>query len=116
MIDDINEPRPVNKLLGEQPSMGPIPGDQVLPWAMIAGCCLAVKTLFALPWLYAALLLVWGISTWWILTGKRAWRFLSRFHSRPRWIRSKKFYESPFDMGINEKLNKINQKSKSRKK
>jgi hypothetical protein len=28
--------RPVNQILGSQPSLGPIPADQVLPWTLIA--------------------------------------------------------------------------------
>jgi len=96
MIDDINEPRKVNTMLGEKPSVGPIPGDQVLPWLAIAGIVLLFQILFSLHWLHAGLMLLWGIATWWLLTGKRAWRFLSRFHRRPRWVRSVRYYESPF--------------------
>jgi len=103
MIEDINEPRKVNRMLGEQPSLGPIPGNQVIPWSIIAGLILTLKIILSIHWFHAGLMLIWGIATWWLLTGKRAWRFLSRFHRRPRWIRAYKTYQSPFVKDIDEK-------------
>jgi len=110
MIDDIDQPRTVNRMLGEQPSVGPIPGDQFVPWLTIAGIVLGIQVFFSLHWLHAGLLLVWGISTWWLLTGKKAWRFLSRFHRRPRWIRGFRYYQSPFTEDINMTKKQFSQK------
>ena len=30
-----NQFRPVNQILGSQPSLGPIPADQIIPWTVI---------------------------------------------------------------------------------
>ena len=30
-----NQFRPVNQILGTQPSLGPIPADQIIPWTVI---------------------------------------------------------------------------------
>lgn len=85
----------MNRLLGERPSLGPIPGDQIVPWGIIFAIALALKLFAGLSWFWACVLFFWGASTWWILTGRRAWRFLDRFTRRPRWRRTFKRYESP---------------------
>jgi|GEM_PF-820158 len=110
MINDINEPRKVNRLLGEKPSIGPIPGDQFIPWLVIAGIVMALQVFFSLHWFHAGLLLLWGIATWWLLTGKKAWKFLSRFHRRPRWVRGFRYYQSPFTEDIKMSKKQFSQK------
>lgn len=104
--DDINQERPVNPMLGERPALGPIPGDQVIPWMIIAGIVAAIKLFTGIHWFHAGMMLAWGITTWWLLTGKRAWRFLSRFHRRPRWVRAGRYYTSPFLMGVDKESKK----------
>jgi len=89
--------RPVNSLLGQKPSLGPIPGDQVIPWIIIASIAFAGKLFLGLSWLWTGFVFFWGISTWWILTGKQSWRFLNRFVRCPRWAKTFRFYESPLD-------------------
>jgi len=89
--------RPVNSLLGQKPSLGPIPGDQVVPWAIMAALWLAVKLFFGVPWTWTGAFLLWSISIWWILTGKKAWRFLNRFIRCPKWAKTYRRYESPLD-------------------
>jgi len=91
------EYRAVNSLVGEKPSLGPIPGNQVVPWVVIAAISIGVKLTFGVPWLWAGAFFFWGIGSWWILTGKRAWRFLNRFVRCPRWGKGYRQYQSPLD-------------------
>ncbi|BDA72923.1 hypothetical protein RIVM261_011920 [Rivularia sp. IAM M-261] len=94
--------RPVNRILGSQPSLGPIPADQVLPWTIIAlASYFIVNGIFGgifqdefQKWLWTALLATWGIATWWILTGGKSWRFLSKFIGVPTWTRGFARYHS----------------------
>lgn len=75
--------RPVNQILGTQPSLGPIPADQIIPWTVIAlasnfiinGIFGGVFTDEFQKWVWTFLLAGWGIATWWILTGKKAGGF-----------------------------------------
>ncbi len=81
--------RPVNRLLGSRPTIGPIPADLFIPFGAIS---LLVSLLssqvlgLAIEWTLA--LIIWGCATWWILTGSRPYRFLSKFVAVPqRWSR-----------------------------
>ena len=64
--------RPVNKILGAQPSLGPIPADQIFPWTVIALTAYFIihgifGGLFAddfQRWLWTALITAWGVATW----------------------------------------------------
>ena len=94
--------RPVNQILGSQPSLGPIPADQIFPWLVIVLVSYFVVNgvfggLFVddfQKWLWTALMAGWGIATWWILTGGRSWRFLSKFIGVPTWTRGFARYQS----------------------
>ncbi|MDH6059646.1 hypothetical protein NWP17_04190 [Chrysosporum bergii ANA360D] len=85
--------RPVNQILGSQPSLGPIPADQIFPWMVIVlAAYFVVNGVFGgsfrddfQKWLWTVLIAGWGIGTWWILTGGRSWRFLSKFVGVPTW-------------------------------
>lgn len=80
--------RAVNPTLGKAPKLGPFPADQVFPWAAI--CLISywvAKLVFGLSWLWTGVIAAWGISTWWILTGSRSWKFLSKFLPTPIWVR-----------------------------
>jgi hypothetical protein len=37
--------------------------------------------------LWVLLIVAWGDATWWILTGSKPYRFLSKFIPVPRWTR-----------------------------
>lgn len=90
-----NRFRPVNQLLGSQPRIGPFPADQLVPWFLI--CAVAYffgHQLCNLDWMVTALLMGWGCSTWWILTGSHAWRYLSKFQRTPNWTRGRMRYRS----------------------
>lgn len=107
--------RPVNQILGSQPSLGPLPADQIFPWIVIAlSSYFIVNGIFGglfsddfQKWLWTILLAGWGIATWWILTGGRSWRFLSKFIGVPTWTRGFARYQS---------LLEVNHEAKNRKK
>lgn len=96
------EYRPVNQILGAQPSLGPIPADQIFPWTVIAlGAYFIINGIFGgffaddfQRWLWTGLMTGWGIATWWILSGGRSWRFLSKFIGVPNWTRGIARYHS----------------------
>jgi hypothetical protein len=84
-----NKPRKVNQSLDQQPKLFGLPSEQIIPWIIIAGVSYyVVKVLFRLSWIWVVVVAGWGISTWWILTGSRTWRFLSKFQKNPNWIRA----------------------------
>ncbi|MCX7592829.1 MAG: hypothetical protein N2235_03505 [Fischerella sp.] len=111
--------RPVNQILGTQPSLGPIPADQVLPWTVIAlTAYFIVNGIFGgffkdefQKWLWTALIAGWGMATWWILTGGRSWRFLSKFIGVPTWTRGFARYHSLLEISHEAK----NRKTKRRR-
>ncbi|BAZ21814.1 hypothetical protein NIES4073_26920 [Kalymmatonema gypsitolerans NIES-4073] len=100
--DRDKEFRPVNQILGAQPSLGPIPADQIFPWAIIALTSYFIVngffgSFFAdewQKWLWTILIAGWGMATWWILSGGRSWRFLSKFMGVPTWTRGTARYKS----------------------
>jgi hypothetical protein len=81
--------RPVNQLLGSRPSLGPIPADLALPWGAIVIVVLIVtRSVFVLDWVWTVGLIVWGCTTWAVLTGTKPHKFLSKFIAPPqRWSR-----------------------------
>lgn len=94
--------RPVNQILGSQPSLGPIPADQIIPWTLIALTSYFVMNGFLgglfqdsfQKWLWTGLMTGWGMATWWILTGGKSWRFLSKLIGVPTWTRGFARYQS----------------------
>jgi hypothetical protein len=106
--------RPVNQILGSQPSLGPIPADQILPWTVIAlTSYFIINGIFGAffsddfqKWLWVILVTAWGMATWWILTGGRSWRFLSKFIGVPTWTRGFARYRSILE---------VNDEAKNRK-
>ena len=86
--------RTVNATLGKQPSFGPFPADQLMPWMIIAGgsyfLCYEV---FKLNWIWTGSIAVWLISTWWVLTANGSWRILSKFIATPYWTRVRAPYQ-----------------------
>jgi hypothetical protein len=95
----MNEPNPnfrtVNRILGAQPNLGPIPANQVLPWAIIIIFSWFVSSNFLGGDFFKTILLAgWLMGTWWILTGNHSWRFLSKFVSVPNVTRGHARYQS----------------------
>jgi len=90
-----NRFRPVNQLLGSQPRFGPFPADQLVPWFLICAVIYFIgHQLCGLDWLPTILGMGWGCSTWWVLTGSRSWKYLSKFQRTPRWTRGRVRYRS----------------------
>lgn len=117
-----DEFRPVNQILGSQPSLGPIPADQVFPWTLIVlGSYLIVNGVFGgifqddfQKWLWTILIAGWGMATWWILTGGRSWRFLSKFIAVPSWTRGSARYISLMEVNHEAKNRKTKRRPKRR--
>lgn len=84
--------RTVNRVLGEQPRIGPFPADQVFPWTAIAMAVYFIcKVMLLASWLVTGLVIAWGWATWWTLTSNKTW--LSKFVGVPRVARGyKSFY------------------------
>lgn len=87
MEEQSNSERTVNQVLGTQPSLGPFPASQIVPWGLILVFSWFCKGLIKGSWLWTVLLATWLMATWWILTGDRAWRFLSKFRVVPLVVR-----------------------------
>ena len=65
----------VPKILQQEASIGPIPADQLVPWTGIIILCFFVTyILLGLPLQITGLSIVWLISSWWLLTGKRSYK------------------------------------------
>lgn len=106
--------RSVNPILGAKPSLGPIPADQIIPWTAIALLSYFVcNGIFGLNWMWTLLFAGWGFATWWILTGSKSWRFLSKFLPSPSWTRGVARYQSFIEQADHEKENR---KKKSQRK
>lgn len=92
-----DQPRSVNPLLGAQPKFGFIPAEQLFPWLVISfGIYFLAQGLLKLGWTWTVLLIFWGDVTWWLLTGSRPHRFLSKFVPTPHWTRARVSYRSIF--------------------
>ena len=87
-------PRTVNPMLGSQPRIGPLPANQLLPWTLITGSIWFIAQAISLPFIWTILLIFWGDTTWWLLTGKTPWKFLSKFIGVPNLTRGRVTYRS----------------------
>lgn len=122
--DQDNQFRPVNQILGTKPSLGPIPADQIFPWTITALLSYFIVNGFfgALfpnewqKWLWVVLMTAWGIATWWILTGGRSWRFLSKFVGVPTWTRGTARYKSFLEVNYERKDRKTKRKHRRSRK
>jgi hypothetical protein len=87
--------RPVNAMIGTQPKFGPIPSEQLIPWFIIGFLIFMISNrILNLDWTWTALLIFWGCGSWWIVTGSKPWRFLSKFVGAPNWSRGRVYYHS----------------------
>jgi hypothetical protein len=85
--------RTVNRVLGEQPRIGPFPAEQVFPWTVIAMAAYFIcKEMLQASWLVTGLVIAWGWATWWTLTSNKNW--LSKFVGVPRVTRGYKGFYS----------------------
>lgn len=109
--------RTVNRILGSQPNVGPIPGDQVIPWCILGFLSIVLgRNILNLTWPQTGLIVGWAIGTWWILTGNKAWRFLSKFISVPYVARGHARYISLLDPESYERKGRKKKAKRGRKK
>ncbi|WP_013334316.1 hypothetical protein [Gloeothece verrucosa] len=114
--ENTSEFRTVNQILGTQPSLGPIPANQIIPWVIIfLTSYFIINGIFGgfflgefQKWLWITLMAAWGIATWWILTGNKSWRFLSKFIGVPNWTRGFPRYQSLLDINYETKNRQTN--------
>ena len=104
---DLRKFRAVNPSLGRQPKIGPFPAEQAIPWTVILFTSYYVcKVVFRLSWLWTGIVAGWGIATWWVLTGSKSWRFLSKFVSTPTWTRGYGRYQRVLNINIPQSVPK----------
>jgi hypothetical protein len=89
----------VNKILGKQASVGPIPANQIGPWcAIFVVSYILTNALFSLGlgWFFAVSF--WLIVSWWLLTGNQPHHFTDKFRKPPgyEWCNGDSLYISPF--------------------
>lgn len=83
----------VNRVLGDQPRLGPFPADQIVPWTLILLFGLIViNGVFQASWFATGLFVAWGWATWWTLSSNKA--YLGKFVGTPRIVRGYKQYVS----------------------
>jgi hypothetical protein len=83
-------------MLGSRPSVGPIPADLLLPWGGISLTVLIfTRSIFPVDWQWTVGLIVWGCTSWAVLTGTKPYKFLSKFMVPPqRWSRGHERHRS----------------------
>jgi hypothetical protein len=85
--------RPVNRSIGQQPSLGPIPSNLLAPsGAILVGFYVLIEVVFSFGFVPFLLLSAWGISTWWVAVGEKTWAFSHKFIRVPDWKRGPVLY------------------------
>ncbi|MEM7552617.1 MAG: hypothetical protein AAF378_00685 [Cyanobacteria bacterium P01_A01_bin.84] len=75
--------RNVNRILGEQPKLGPFPADQIFPWGAIGIVNLIIlHYMLDAGWLAVSVSTAWGWATYWTLSSNK--RFFGKFIGVPR--------------------------------
>lgn len=81
--------RTVNRVLGDQPRIGPFPADQIVPWTgILLFGILVVNGVFQASWFATGVFVAWGWATWWVVSSNKA--FFGKFVSTPRIVRGYK--------------------------
>ncbi|MHC5861420.1 hypothetical protein [Nostoc sp.] len=85
--------RTVNRVLGDQPRLGPFPADQIVPWSAIALISyMVIKGFMQASWLATGIVTAWGWATWWTVSSNKA--FFGKFVGTPRITRGYKPFVS----------------------
>lgn len=84
-----DQKRAVNQSLGESPSVGIVPGNQIISWALLFVIGWYIGT-FLGQFIGASIVLnlwtiAWLLFSWTLLAGKRPWIFASYFLKTPNW-------------------------------
>lgn len=102
-IDVDKDPIKVNKLMGKRASIGPIPASQIIPWAIIGGTAyFIVVMLLALGIQVWLVCWVWLATSWWALTGERAYAFIKSWAPLPGadWINGETLFVKATEPGV----------------
>ena len=111
MMNQQDDYRKVNQILGKQASFGPIPAEHLVPWVMIGGLVAIIANgFFSASFELTGALMVWGCGTWWLITGRRPWRFLAYFIKPPNWTRSRVYYCSVLHVNSAHRNSRKNRK------
>ena len=84
-----------NYILGKQPSMGPVPANQIVPWLGLIVISYVITNGFlslGLTWFFA--IAFWLIASWWLLTGSKPYKFMNQWRNAPgtNWFNGNKRY------------------------
>ncbi len=79
---------PINQSVGQAVSLGPVPAHQLIPLGLSFCGSIFFLYLYFRVSLYVCLLLWgWTAATWWILTGRKRYRYTNRWTRSPNWTR-----------------------------
>ena len=103
----------VNQVLNLKPRLGPVPGEQVIPWGIIFLLSYIVcQGILGLSWLGTGLVSAWGVGTWWCVTGDQSWRFLTKFTGVPVWTRGNLPYPGLVESEVQTQVKRVRGKSR----
>ncbi len=98
--------RTVNRVLGDQPRLGPFPADQIVPWSAIALISyIVVKGFMQASWLATGITTAWGWATWWTVSSNKT--FFGKFVGTPRITRGYKPFVSLVNPALPKKKRKL---------
>ncbi len=83
----------INKLVGNQMGLGPIPAGQLPYWILLSLPALVGWFFFRWDFFTLCFGLVLPCGTFWLLTGQREWKFLEQFHAPRTWTRRRAWCE-----------------------
>lgn len=103
----------LNPIIGKTPGIGPIPAAQLLPWSLIVVLSYIATNFFVslgvIPWFAVS---VWGVATWWFLTGDNPASFINLWRYPPGkdWVETQFYWKSPLSNPVEfkESLKKVN--------
>jgi hypothetical protein len=87
MSDSKDAYRPVSRVLGKPGSVLFIPGNQVMPWAVISITAVFLGLILNLSLVWTGIIMAWWLASFWILAGDNPSRFLLVFHRSPTYTR-----------------------------
>lgn len=87
--------RPINRALGSQPKLGPLPAELLIPF-LVSAILAYLGSAFGLSLIQALFCGAFLLSTWWLVTGGNSFRYISRFSRwfMPQWYRGARNYTS----------------------
>lgn len=88
-------PKKTSATLGSVPDFGPIPGKMLIPWVLMLGFIFLVCSSLNISLTWTFILGMYCILTWWLLVGRKNFRFFARIQRRstPKWRKSRIVYQ-----------------------